>query len=264
MTRRNHVNFHIGAPRIADRLVENTAGTQAVRSDKDIRVLKKVEYQQYFRSLVNGSSKVSELQTDETEELNVFCEGLSAYNTVVASQHAMMGHPKQAFRQFKILPDAENRIERLCGLFPEATVDLHLVISPQEEYLLQTQTNDVTRLSFEKGLPSWFDLAFRIRNACPDRRLIIWDFSKPTAIALPFVMTMFSLDEGKMEFIKKPIHEDLTLQETLSKVVQIEGVSQELSAALDAQYSDDLTNIETLPDTVVIRSQDVPEDFWLT
>jgi hypothetical protein len=264
MTNRNHVNFHVGAPRIADRLIEKTAATQAIRSDKDIRVLKKAEYQQYFRSLINGSGDASDLLQNETEERHAFCQELTAYTTVVASQHAMMGHPKQALKQSQILPEAEKRIERMCRLFPASTVDLHLAINDQKEYLLQTLSSDVARLNTEQDLPSWFDLALRIRDVCPDRRLIIWDFSNPNAISVPFVMTMFALDEGKMDQVKKPIYDDLSLKETLSKVVQKAHVSEELSAALDAQYDDDLARLEALVDTVVIRSRDVPEEFWLT
>lgn len=260
-----HINFHIGAPRIADGLIKHAVATKLFRSDRQVRVLKTGEFQKYLRPFINGSGANPGFSESLSKDTTDFWEQLSRYKTVVASQHAMMGHPKEVVKNGLLLPNAHKRVEKLSAFFDSTSMDIHLAILDQTQYLSKLPasniTNNTAKLHTSESLPSWFELVSRIRNSCPNNRLIIWDFSNPTAIALPFVMTILNLDEVKLEKMKKPVADYFRQKSIMARIVQGNDLDNNFCYKLDEQFENDLDNLETLENTIIVRSEDVPLDF---
>ncbi|WP_300058206.1 hypothetical protein [uncultured Roseobacter sp.] len=263
--KKSHVNFHIGAPRIADDLIGQAAATPAVRSDTQVRLIRVGEYKKHLRHLVNAGPLSMEDFAFETEGSAAFWKDLRDHRIVVASQHALMGHPKRVLRHGVILPHAERRIAKLCALFNGHSMDLHLGITDQARYLLQlpagNRDGDGGRLDFSERVPSWFDLAARIRESCPNNRIIVWDFSEPDAVALPFVMTLLGVEEDQLDVMKVAVADHVRHQSVLSKLFPRETLTPDVQVLLRRQFEHDLQNLETLQDTIVIRADEVPDEL---
>lgn len=258
-----HVNFHIGAPRVAADLIKDTAKVKSVRSAKHLRVLKSTEYQAYFRGTVNASKRGIDLLNAADPATDTFWTELRGTQVLVASQHAMLGHPDKAFDDSQILPQSEKRVERLSNMLSGSTLDLHLTISNQRDYLSALPAEAVRNINTFSRAPSWYELAARIEAVCPDRRLIVWDFTKPEKVALPFVLAMFNLDDGEIDKLKKPVRTSIAHSRLLSKVFQTKMLDAPLQAMLGEQFQQDLNAIDAMRNTVLIRSDTVPKEFIL-
>ncbi len=262
-TRLPHVNFHIGAPRIASDIVHVAGKTRDLRHASHCRILTSKEFQKHIRPTVNGTLDVSALVDTDPEEEN-FWKSVRECEVLAASQHAMMGHPNVVFKAGTILPKAEHRIERLSALFETTSLDLHLTIMNQLAYLSRLPTNYLTQEDtggLNDTIPSWFELVGRIRRVCPSRRILVWDFMMPETVALPFVMTVLNVDEALADAIRKPVSASIAHNNLISKVFQKSILSEDVSDILHSQYEKDLDNIETMENVVLIRGEKVPADL---
>ncbi|MGD9294290.1 MAG: hypothetical protein PVI41_05345 [Roseobacter sp.] len=262
-TRLPHINFHIGAPRIASDIVHTAGKIKELRTATHCRILTSKEFQKHIRPTVNGTLDVSTLVGADTDEEG-FWKNLRECEVLAASQHAMMGHPNVVFKAGTILPNAERRIERLSGLFEATSLDLHLTIMNQLAYLSRLPTKYLTQedtRGLNEAIPSWFDLVARIQQVCPSRRILIWDFDTPEKVALPFVMTVLNVDEALADVMRKPVSESITHNKLISKVFHKNILSEDVSMILDTQYEKDLENIQTMGNVVLIRGEKVPADL---
>ena len=263
-TRLPHINFHIGAPRIAPDIIRVAAHLREVGASGHCRLLTTNEFQRHIRPVVNGSRSISGLNSKDLAENERFWDGLRQCEVLAASHHAMMGHPKVVFKADTILPKAEDRIERLSAIFQATSLDLHLTIMNQLYYLSRLPTDYLTRedtIGLNDHVPSWFDLLARIRRACPRRRILVWDFMKPENVALPFAMTILNVDESLADRMRKPVSEAITHTKVISKIFQKSFISESVSEVLHAQYHEDLHNIESMENVVLIRGEKVPADL---
>ena len=261
-----HVNFHIGTPRIASRVIQNLSKMKSVSGTGYLQFLSPKAYKDHLRAHVNGSEDMVQMAAQNAEAEAAFFRRLTRSELLVASQPAMMGHPRDVFRQGLILPGAEDRVSRLSTLFAGQALDLHLTITNQADYIRMLQ-GDIAMEPLVEGLhdatPSWHELVLRLRKACPERRILVWDFEEPARIALPFAMTMLSFDEALMEELREPVAEAIRVTALLPKILQRTVVPEEFLEELDAQYDDDLTAIEGIDNVVLIRSNLIPDDLQL-
>lgn len=240
---------------------------QLVRSAPHVEMLGQKDYKKYFRHLVNGSNDILTLATQDGRAQASFIGQLRGAELLVASQPGLMGHPRDVFKEGLILPDAEQRVARLSQIFHDKDLDLHLAITHQADYLRALQGDiALTKVlgGFQDGVPSWYEFATRLRRACPDRRLLVWDFEAPDKIALAFAMTMLSVDEALLPELKDPVSEALRVRALLPRIMDPNAVPEAMMAQLDAQYEEDLNGLDQLENTVLIRSNLIPEDLWLT
>jgi hypothetical protein len=262
-----HINFHIGAPRIASRIIQSLSKVKAVSETAYLQFLTPKAYKEHLRAHVNASSDMLQLAAGDRDAEEAFYRRLTRSELLVASQPAMMGHPRDVFREGLILPGAEERVARLSQLFTDQRLDLHLAITNQADYIRILQGDidmeDVVQ-SLHDGTPSWHELIERLRRACPERRILVWDFEEPARIALPFAMTMLSVDEALIGEMREPIAEAIRVTALMPRILQRNVVPEDFLEELDAQYEDDLTAIEAMENMVLIRSNLIPEDLHLT
>lgn len=240
---------------------------EAVFSPPHVEMLNQKDYKKYFRHLVNGSNDILNLATQDGRAQAAFLGNLRGADLLVASQPGLMGHPRDVFRDGMILPGAEDRVARLSQIFVDTDLDLHLAITHPADYLRALQGDiALTKVmdGFHNTVPSWLEFAVRLHKACPNRRLLVWDFEAPDKIALAFAMTMLSVDETHLSDLKAPVAEALRVSTLLPMIMDQQAVPNDLMARLDAQYEEDLNALDRLDNTVLIRSNLIPEDMWLT
>jgi hypothetical protein len=261
-----HINFHIGAPRIAPRIVQALSKAKSVRNAPFLEILRPKDYKNYLRHLVNGSNDILTLATQNGRAQATFLERLSQRELLVASQSAMMAHPRDVYKDGVILPGAEARVARLSHIFAETEMDLHLTITHPADYLraLQGDVEPAKLLdAFSAAVPSWHEFAIRLRDACPNRRLLVWDFEAPDRIALAFAMTMVSFDEEMSGSLRAPVAEAIRVSTLMPKILDRNLVPEGLLVQLDARYEEDLTALDNMENTVLIRSDLIPEELRL-
>ncbi len=262
---KTRINFHVGAPRIAEDLIREAATEPAVARDAQLRVLRPREYKRHLRLLVNEGPSEGALFGLDSEESATFRAHLAEFQTVVASEHAMTAHPVHALKQGVIMPNAGQRIARLSTLLSTFEMDLHLAITDQAQYLSQLPVRNAAaraeRFDLSERVPSWFDLVARIRAACPRNRIIVWDFSDPTAVALPFVMTVMNLEVQELETMRASVLEFVRRKSVLSALFPSAQLGSDVAQLLRQTFEQDLDTIETLDNTVMIRASQMPESL---
>ena len=256
------INFHVGAPRIAEDLIREAATEPTVTADEQLRVLRPWEYKKHLRSLVNdGMLGIEPLGADSDQSAKL-CAHLAGFQTVVVSEHAMTAHPKQVLKQGVILPNAEQRLARLSMLLSDFDMDLHLAITDQAQYLSQLPVRNAAaradRFDLSERVPSWFELVSRIRNACLRNRIVVWDFSDPKSVALPFVMTMLNLEEQELETMRASVSDYVRRKSVLAELFPSAHLGSDAAELLLQTYKQDLDNLEALENTVVIRASKMP------
>ena len=260
------VNFHIGAPGVASEIMKDLAKNEAVRKDSHTRILRAEEYRQFLRPKVNASKDITDLIAEEVTEQDRFWKRLSKYQVLAASQHAMLGHPKDVIRKGVILPDAAGRVERLCELFKGHRLDLHVTITRQSNYISGMPPDQLTSEDLEAptgGVLSWLEFVSRIRAVSPDNQVLVWDFSDPGKVALPFAMAMLHFEEALVSKLKTSVKKSIEYRAVFEKIFDAYVPNDDICNLLDAQFEADLKGIEALPNTVVIRPSAVPKEFHI-
>jgi hypothetical protein len=110
---------------------------------------------------------------------------------------------------------------------------------------------------------SWSELVFRIRRGAPERNLVVWDFDRPNAIALPFVEAMLGL---KAIDIKQQVLEAISNETTPVGSGPIDYSDDTLARAvarLDAAYERDLDEIERMEGVTLVRHEAISPDRHL-
>ncbi|MEP1611197.1 MAG: hypothetical protein ABJL72_04665 [Roseobacter sp.] len=259
-----HVNFHIGAPRIAANVLKVVSGFKKRGKNNSFLILKGGEYRQHLRSFVNGSyEQDGYFGAHETGEEDHW-QRWKSFEVLAGSQHAMMGRPKDVFQLHAILPEAEQRIARLSNFFSNCTLDLHLAITDQGTYLQSIPSDYLTQLQSQTqacSVPSWAELVARISQSCPNRTLYVWDFSRPAFVALPFAVAMVNGSEDLTDELRKPIAEALVENARAPEDVSPSALDQDMFDVFREQYEYDLDSIDSIESTVLIRSSNIPEEL---
>lgn len=260
------INFHIGAPRVAAGVIQSLSALKAVQSAEYLEVLTPEEYREHFGHVVTASDEVPDLTSLGVLDEDPFWVRLDACQLMAASQPTIMGRPKMVFRDGLILPQTERWIHRLSQIFAGTQLDLHLTITNQVDYirLLQKDVDPSDILGqFDDRAPSWYELVVRIKRTCPQHRLLVWDFTDPAKVALPFAMEMIGFDEKSADLLMQHVNEAIRVDVLLSKILKRDVVHQDIQDVLDAQYDKDLQNIGALEDTILIQPGQIPQDLHI-
>ncbi len=258
-----HVNLHVGAPEIVPKLVKDVAEMKAVRNDASTRFLTPREFRSHLQQFVRSAPSEftfdgHPIATDDGTD-----DYLTGHEVLAISQHAMAGHPHAVLKRGYILPDAELRIARLCGAFRGVPLDLHLTATDLDHYTLLLPNGLAGSATNEdpNHIPSWFELAMRIRTVCRHNRLFVWDFSCPERVALPFAMTVLNMDESLKNKTKGHVQRSLVHSEVLFRVFKKTVFGDEYRESLRGQYAQDLNLISELENTLVIRADAMPKEY---
>lgn len=260
-----HVNFHIGAPNVAPVLLKKAARTKALREDASTHAMLNREFRKYLKPILLDGEDPNDLLVRARTVQDPFFQMLKERAVLAISQHLFMAHPDYVVRDGQFLPGAERRVARLADLFRHTTLDLHLTIQNPKTYVpfLPTANRKGIDLAFlPEEIPSWLDLASRLRQACPDNRIVVWDFSDLARMALPFAITLINADEALANTIEPYINASVQYDLTLSRVVQQDFFDSDAVGLVDREYARDLSGIAALPNTILVQSEDIPEEFF--
>ncbi|WP_299962081.1 hypothetical protein [uncultured Roseobacter sp.] len=249
------VKFHIGAPCLAANLVKRASDLPEIGGDGDLHVLPTDKYRQHLRSFVNTGEENFNLTLAERRKQDKFRARLGQYKYLSASQHVMLSHAKSTIRDGIILPGAEARVERLASAFQKSPLELHLTITGLTRYLhsLHAAHRSGSLSEYVSGsIPSWSEAVRRIREASEAFRLVVWDFSDPARVALPFTMTLLHAREAWRGAITRPVDQIVLQEDTLERMFVRERFSAELTGLLQSRYAQDLEEIAQLENTVLI------------
>lgn len=264
-------NFHIGATRVVPNLVNlfQMHWSKKLRKQGTYYISPK-DYRDNFRSLVNEKRELDFVVLEGLAEqsLSAQRQEFNEYKTVVGSQHAMLGHPKEVMKNGIILREAGSRTYNLAQILKDQPLVFHLSITNQYDFF-RNLYDQVDPSKFHKQLLSntysWQELVFRIKNKNPNIDIIVWDFEKPEWISLPFLSVLFDTDPQNFgEFAKDKIRQILKV----NKVSTInfsagEDLPKELISKLDNQYEVDLHEIDKMDGVHLIRGEDVISELRL-
>ncbi|WP_281966800.1 hypothetical protein [Roseovarius nanhaiticus] len=266
MGERPVVNFHIGAPRLASDVIHALARTKLLRGDIGHKTIAKTEFQKHLRGIINSGSKSDLSQHTLPDTVSTYLADLQDYSVVVGSQHAMLGHPKEVLSAGLLPPYAVARSAQLCKLLADFDLNLHLVITNQLDYLTGLSADfqkPFVPTDFVSGVPSWTELVHKIQAACPNHQLIVWDFERPESVLLPFALAMFNIFETDIQQLNAAIVRSLASKEFAPDPATTEAMPEHLIEEFDDQYERDLLQIETIENTILFRSDSLPQDMLI-
>lgn len=259
-------NLHVGLPGIAADLFVHDQLDTILGKAFSHRIVRDELWKENVRSAVNngeGDSRstrlVWELARDTVREL-------AALKATAISQHALLGRSGDGFLKSKAFPKAFERISHLSDIFLDQPLTLHLTVASQFDYLKMAmeRSNKVQPFSVPKIVPSWSDLVFRIKDAAPERQIVVWDFEQPRKSSVAFIVNMLDLTDDETvsniyEWVAKAkLWDDYGLYKP-----DMSSISQELAEELDAQFEIDLEEIDGMSNVTLIRPNRIPVEFYL-
>lgn len=261
MSNRTKFIFHIGIPGLVSDLLSEVVQFECVNSRGNTKFFSTRDYRSSLRSWINDKASLTYVVADVSEEIIALKRRLSKYGTVIASQHAMLGSIEQVFGSDQMLPFAEKRVSQLSNMFHEFDLELHVALS---SYL------DVAQVLTQKGAPisdttaflrspkHWCDLIKRIAQACPDRKIVVWDLDDPRWALPAFAQSVCGLGPEEIssdfqEFISDAARHRYALKKAFSWECEM---SEQEGTALQKFYLDDLEKIGKLKNVVLMVGDD--------
>ena len=258
------VNFHVGATRIQPDLVDIALRSTSLRKHlRAVKVISTKEFQKKIRAPVNAKNDLEVYGSISSAEFREFRDHLSENELVVASQHAMLGHPKDALKSGQILPKAERRLRRLGQVFDSMVMTLHLAIGSQLDFLTtlvgELPPSELDSVRDGRHIPSWADLALRARKAIPDRQLVVWDFEEPRRTIIPFLSVLLGTEPELFDAeLRKKLRDASDEYVKRTRVLQrITPWPVHTVAKLDERYEADLIQLEMIKGVRLVRSNQV-------
>jgi hypothetical protein len=259
------LNVHLGAPGIVPNLLVSLAACDPVRSAEDLYFVPATDYQALFQGIVNAKAGTGPPDQETLRGITEFLHLASAVETVAFSLPTFFGYPTDALRPRKSFPLAESRVGRLSGLMGSSEMTFHLVIASQVDYILRMRRiSAADRLdAIRDARFSWSELVFRLRRGAPERRVVVWDFDHPKAIALPFVETMLGIEADRLvgEVLKAISHEATPLGS--GPIDYSDEILARSVARLDARYEQDLDELENMEGVILVRHEAITPDLHL-
>lgn len=256
-------SLHVGIPRVVPDLLHFIASAGLLKNQPGVHILPKRGYQTKLRRYVNAKGMLIHADIDGFRDTTEFIRDLSRFDLVAISQHALLGAPEEVFVSGKILPRAEARLAKISELLGDRRTIIHVAVTSQFEYLsgmAATADEEVFAAALNK-VPSWSELVRRLRSACPERELVVWDFEQPRFAALAFLVTMLDAkDADLIEMIHRKImkHPDIKHPEFANDSAAGRGFSElphHTIDRLDGQYEADLLRIEEMEGVSLIRGE---------
>ncbi|PKQ10557.1 MAG: hypothetical protein CVT70_19010 [Alphaproteobacteria bacterium HGW-Alphaproteobacteria-1] len=103
----------------------------------------------------------------------------------------------------------------------------------------------------------------RIKTVAPANQIVVWDFEQPTKVTLAFLICLLDTNDARLiEALHKYLIKTLDRPEMPISSHEIPGIDHEFSYHLDVQYELDLEAIRQTDGVLLIRPEDVPEEFY--
>lgn len=259
------LNVHLGAPGIVPDLIVSLAACEPVRSAEDLYLVPATDYQALFQGIVNAKAGSGPPDPETVRGIREFIHLASSVETVAISQPTFFGLSTDALRPRKSFPLAESRVGRLSGLIGSCEMTFHLVITSQIDYILRMRRMSAAdRLTAIRDARfSWSELVFRLRRGAPERSVVVWDFDRPKAIALPFVETMLGIEADRLvKEVLKAISREATPLGS-GPIEYSDEILARAVARLDARYEQDLDELENMEGVTLVRHEAITPDLHL-
>lgn len=259
-------NFHIGLPGLASDLLSSVSQADVFKTGATARVMPQERWREQFRGLVNteGADPTSKIKAVRTAERAI--ADWAKDGAVAISQHALLGAPEDCFLKEKPLPHADARIERVSELFASVPLTFHIAVQNQLDYLLAAMNRRPESRIAQKlrTIPSWSQLALRIKMAAPGRQIIVWDMEQPNKTTLAFAISMLDVSDSASIIIQNwPRARIMTQSNQMAGNLETQGLSSDLVDRLDAQYDLDLEEISQIEGVSLVLPQNVPDELHL-
>lgn len=256
-------NFHIGLPGIKPDLLHIVTRLQKLRAFSDVCILPKKVYKETMRGLVNAR------RSNLLEDIHVrqkavdLIQSLAKHKAVAISQHAVLGDPGEFMMSPTALKRATKRIEKISELFHDRELTFHIIIIGQMDYLCEVMGNRTSDVIAARSVLSWSELVRTLKVAAPDRHFVIWDFERPSNVALAYILTMLeTADSALIEQLRLLLPRTPALLSSSRREPDLIGMSN-IVHQLDDQYDIDLDQIEKMVGVTLVRSDAVLGRFHL-
>lgn len=256
------INFHVGIPRVGAELLQAAAPAVDRSGRVGQHILPQRSYKALLRGVVNSATQSAPGDESSFRKAETLIRSLAQYQTVAASQHALLGNPSDLIASRKKFPRISSRIRMLSELFGTHSLVLHLSIKSQSEYVGELKEDELELLS-DGSMPSWAELIRLIRAVAPGRKVVVWDFEQPEKIALAFLISL--LDTNDLNLIdewKRFFAERLDLLKPTHANQSLDGQCG-LTSRLHARYEADLNAISSVDGVSLMRSEAIPEEFHI-
>lgn len=259
-------NLHVGLPGIAAEVMQHPQLGIILGKKFGSRVVQPEVWRANFRTAVNngeGDSRSTRLTWELAKDT---VKELSDIKATAISQPAMLGRSGDCFIRHKPLPNTFDRISHVSSIFGKSPLTIHLTVASQFDYLKMAmeRSQKVHPFTVPKIVPSWSELVLRIKDAAPDRKIVVWDFEQPRKTIVAFVVNMLDLvDEEAVGRIYKWISSSKFWDDFSQFKPDMSAISAEMAEELDAQYDADLKDIQSMPDVYLLGASRIPEEFHI-
>ena len=259
MINRPRINFHVGFPRVAPKLVHEAASAKSVANNEKVKVITRDEHRRIIRPLVNDSSMISYSGGAISPALEEYKQSLSTAELVVASQHSLLGSPEQKIDPRQTLPFASSRLKNLSDIFHEFEISFHIALRSQLSTALMYYREPELRYKASEFLDDamgWSGFLCSLVEENPDREFVVWDFEDEMSAILPFLSGMFEIDqqslsEAEVSAIKSAAQPEIALNRIFTFD---EKVSEAERREHDELYARDLEEISSPTNVSLVRT----------
>ncbi|TLP69362.1 hypothetical protein FEE96_03510 [Parasedimentitalea maritima] len=260
MTPELGIHFHVGPARITDGILNDRSIASIVKkANPSSYLVTNKEFKNSLRSSINAVSELDFRQSLHDPKTIGLLQRFENFQEIIFSQQAILGHPKSILNDSKILPGAEEKIGKITSIFAEHELTFHFTIANQYNYF-RTLLDELGALELKKKIsfqiPSWYEFFCRLLPHCDGANIVIWDFTLPNTLALPFVQSVLGLapDQIPKDLQTKILEnscEHLKVSSIADRAVPI--FTEEEGKLLSEMYRNDIINISNHPELTLIR-----------
>ena len=260
-------NFHVGLPGIIPNLLNTMLETGFLAQLSDVSFLSRKIWQEKFRKLINETNKRTFKGEHYWQSSAEEVDALSVHGGFSISIPDLMGKAEHCFEKARPLPYAETRIENVCQILSGKPITFHLTIMSQYDYLVfaAKQLSVDLKLSQIHTVPSWSDLAQRLRVASGGAQVVVWDFEQPKKVILTFLIDFLNVhDEDDITKLANYLSKSTNQNDfagSNSPTMAVEG--QDLSIIMDEQYEIDLEAIRQIEGVKLYTPENISREYFL-
>jgi hypothetical protein len=256
------LNIHIGLPGLLTDLLRSVGESTALSSREDLLIVPPKLAKSVLAPLVSPRKVVD---SEATERLSRFLNPSDVNSCTTISVPNLFGYASDVLRSRRPFPLADGRIASLSKLIEAGEARFHLTLINQIDYILRLpgmSADDQIR-AIQHTKFSWAELVHRVRMAAPEIELLVWDFSQPKKVALPFIESM--IDSIGLDLIPQILRGLIADMSVVGSGPFDYTQPRQVAAIvwLDERYSLDLDAIETMDDVTLFRPESVPTDLHI-
>lgn len=259
MTHEIGVHFHVGPARIANGVLNDRRIVSLMKGAyPSTYLVTNKEFKDTLRSGINAARDLDFRRSLHEPKTIGLLQKIEDFQKVIFSQHAVLGHPQSILKNGRILPGAEEKIGRISSVFSTHELTFHFNIANQMNYL-RNFTDELgvqeIRRNIEFRIPSWYEFFCRLLPHCDGANIVIWDFTLPNTLTLPFIENILGLtpDQISNDLQAKILDiscEQLKVSSIANRAVPI--FSDGDAKRLRDMYRDDIISISNHPELTLI------------